>query len=195
MDKSENQQLKGLNNKEMKVYEELFFEYQPRLVLFALKFTDDIDDARDIVQNVFIALWEKAGDIHTSPRSYLFQSVKNACLNYKRKIQVESTLKDDLAKKINEVERSMYLGTDNPLQSLLEKEMEVRIDKIISILPGKCQQVFQLSRQKHLQNKEIAKKLDISLKTVEKHITAALTTLRSELSDYFFLLLLLFFLQ
>jgi RNA polymerase sigma-70 factor, ECF subfamily len=195
MEKSEIQQLNSLNKKELDAFEKLFFEYHGRLVLFALKFTGDIDDAKDIVQNVFLALWEKAGDIHTSPKSYLFQSVKNSCLNYKRKIQIENTLKDDLVNKIIAVEKSLYLTKEDPLQSLLEKELEQKIEEIVADLPEKCQLVFKLSRKKNLQNKEIAEKLGISIKTVEKHITTALSVLRKEMTDYLIIVLPLIFLK
>ena len=100
-----------------------------------------------------------------------------------------------MVNKIIAVEKSLYLTKEDPLQSLLEKELEQKIEEIVADLPEKCQLVFKLSRKKNLQNKEIAEKLGISIKTVEKHITTALSVLRKEMTDYLIIVLPLIFLK
>ena len=181
-----------LKDKELKAYEELFFRYHGRLVLFARKFTGDLQAAQDLVQDAFLILWEKADtlDIHSSPKAYLFQAVRNSCLNYKRHINIRRSVEDELNFKINFSEKLNYVDFNDPYYSLLELDLQQKIDSIVNSLPEKCLEVFKLSRQNNLRNKEIAEELGISIKMVEKHISRALTVLRGELSEYLSLLLL-----
>jgi len=190
MDKKE-QLLLDLKKKEVKAYEELFFKYHGRLVLFALKFTGDLQSAKDIVQDTFLNLWEKVDNINLSPKAYLFQSVKNNSLNYKRHLKKGASVRDELSFKINAIENLAYFDFSDPYYSLLELEMKEKIQETIESLPPKCLQVFNMSRKDYLQNKEIAKKLGVSVKAVEKHISKALSVLRLELSEYLGLLLLI----
>jgi RNA polymerase sigma-70 factor (ECF subfamily) len=178
------QLLSDLKNREVKAYEELFFKYHGRLVLFALKFTDDLQAAKDIVQDTFLSLWEKADKINVSLKAYLFQSVKNSSLNHLRHLKIDPTVKDEAAYKISVAERMEYFDFNDPYYSLLELEMEQKIEKAINSLPTKCLIVFNHSRKEHLKNKEIAEKLGVSVKTVEKHISKALSVIRLELSEY-----------
>ncbi len=190
MDKKE-QLLLDLQSKEVKAYEELFFKYHGRLVLFALKFTGDLQSAKDIVQDTFMKLWEKMDNINLSPKAYLFQSVKNNSLNYKRHLKKGASVRDELAFKINAIENLAYFDFNDPYYSLLELEMEEKIQETIESLPPKCLKVFNMSRKDYLPNKEIAEKLGVSVKAVEKHISKALSVLRIELSEYLGLLLLI----
>jgi RNA polymerase sigma-70 factor, ECF subfamily len=194
MYENKEQLLIDLKNKEIKAYEELFFRYHGRLVLFARKFTGDLQVAQDLVQDVFIILWEKADTlaIKSSPKAYLFQAVRNRCLNYKRHLSIRHSVEDELNYKISNSERLIYSDFNDPYYSLLELEMQQRIDEVINALPVKCLEVYKLSRHNHLHNKEIAEKLGLSEKTVDKHISRALSVLRRELSEY--LGVLLFFL-
>ncbi|WP_235934077.1 RNA polymerase sigma-70 factor [Sunxiuqinia indica] len=181
-----NRLLIGLKSKDLDAYEMIFFRYHGRLVLFANKFTYDLEVAQDIVQDAFLTLWEKADllTINDSPKSYLFQMVKNRSLNYKRHLNVKSSVKDRLIAEIQSLEIDMYNRPGDPFESLLESELENRIDQIIQKLPGKCQRVFVMSRKEHRKNKEIAEELGVSVKTVEKYISKALKVLRIELADY-----------
>jgi len=191
MGKDKEQILRELKNKEVKAYEELFFKYHGRLVLFALKFTGNLPAAKDVVQDTFLNLWEKVDNINLSPKAYLFQSVKNNSLNYKRHLKIGASVKEELAFKINAVEKLAYFDFNNPYYSLLELEMEEKINVTVNSLPPKCLQVFNMSRKGHLKNKEIAEKLGVSVKAVEKHISKALSVLRLELSEYLGILLLI----
>lgn len=167
-------------------FRELFFAYHGRLVVFAHKFTGDLQVSQDIVQDAFLKLWEKspALDSYALPRAYLFQSVKNSCLNHLRHIKIRSSVEGNLhSRLLNEC-----IGTDpgsgDPLQSLLEQDVQEKIDAVIQSMPEKCKEVFLLSRNEMLKNREIAEKMDISVKMVEKHISRALLILRTNLSEY-----------
>ena len=186
------QLLIGLKKKELKAYEEIFFRYHGRLVLFARKFTGDLTIAQDIVQDAFLTLWEKSETItiNDSPKAYLFQAVKNKALNYNRHLQVKQSFRENLISKIAAAEKTICSDFNDPFYSLLEQEMEQKIELLIDSMPEKCREVFKMSRQDHLKNKEIADKMGISVKMVEKYISKALQILRTELSSYMGVLLL-----
>jgi RNA polymerase sigma-70 factor (ECF subfamily) len=187
------QLLIGLKNKELKAYEEIFFRYHGRLVLFARKFTGDLTVAQDIVQDAFLTLWEKSESITIldSPKAYLFQAVRNKALNYNRHLQVRQSVREDLISKIATAEKMIYSDFNDPFYSLLEQEMEQKIEILIDSMPEKCREVFKMSRHDHLKNKEIADKMGVSVKMIEKYISKALQILRTELSDYISILLLI----
>ena len=193
MDDHKEQLISGLKRKELKAFEEIFFRYHGRLVMFARKFTGDLSAAQDLVQDAFLALWEKSETItiHDSPKAYLFQAVRNKALNYNRHLQVKQAVREDLISKIETAEKAFFSDFNDPFYSLLEQEMEQKITILIDSMPEKCREVFKMSRQDHLKNKEIADKMGISVKMVEKYISKALLVLRVELSDYMSILLLI----
>lgn len=186
--------LNDLKNKNLEAYKDLFFDLHGRLVLFAFKYTGDMQSAKDIVQDSFLKLWEVSENINTSPKAYLFQSVKNNSLNYLRHLKKGESIKSEIASKIRDAEKVSYSYRYDPYFSLLESEIQMKIRNSVDKLPKSCFEVFKLSRYEHLQNREIADKLNVSIKTVEKHISKALFILRKELSEYMQVILMLFFL-
>ncbi len=170
----------------LKFFQELFFKYHGRLVLFANKFTCDMQIAQDLVQDAFLKLWEKPGKLSSveSPKAYLFQAVRNNCLNNQRHLNIKQNVKDELKSKLNALEQSAYFESQDPLNSLFEKEIEQKVEELVQAMPEKCRQVFIMSRREYLKNKEISQKLGISEKMVEKHISKALYILRSGLSKH-----------
>jgi len=185
--------LSKLKRKDIKAFEELFFKYHGRLVLFANKFTGDLQVSQDLVQDAFLKLWEKPEIISTieSPKAYLFQAVRNSCLNHCRHLNIKHSVEEELVAKINFLEKAASIDYYDPLHSLLELEIGDKIDEIVQSMPEKCRQVFKMSRRDFRKNKQIAKELGISVKMVEKHISKALALLRAGLSEYLAVLLLL----
>ena len=169
-------------------FELIFRSFHPPLILFANKFTKDPDASADIVHQVFINLWEKRDSIEPDKqiKSYLFTSVHNRCLNFLRdnKKFVKHDLPADSAALSHYVE-----GADR----LEEEELRKRIDTAIEELPEKTREVFILSRFEELKYKEIAQRLDISVKTVENQMGRALRILREKLGDFLVVLLMYFF--
>jgi RNA polymerase sigma-70 factor, ECF subfamily len=181
-----------INLENISAFREIYFKYHSRLVLFANKFTGDMQISKDLVQDAFISLWQKNfNEKIVSPKDYLFQTVKNNCLNYHRHFNIKTAVEKKLVEKIHAIEKSVLYSTNDPFQSLLEHEIQDIVIKIIQSMPVKCREVYKLSRQDFMKNKQIAVELGISEKMVEKHITKALTFLRRGLSDY--LIVLLFF--
>lgn len=161
-------------------FEKLFREYFPPLMSFARKILTDEDDAREVVQKVFISLWEKREsiDLTTSLKSYLFTSVHNRSLN---------VIRD--RKKFSEVEVPEMAGEWDVSAHIESIELEEKIAEALESLPEKCRQIFELSRFDGLKYSEIATQLDLSIKTVENQMSKALKILREKLIQYMTLLL------
>ena len=166
-------------------FEQLYKLYFPRLYAFSFKIVKESNLANDLVQNVFIKIWESPELLNIDNKeSYLYQMIRNACLNYIRHLKVIDNLKSKV--------KDHYLGEElyyidmvgNKPYILIEKELEGRIMSIMNSLPEKCLAVFRLSRIDGLKNREIAEKLDLSMKAVEKHIAKALQVYRDNFSDY-----------
>jgi RNA polymerase sigma-70 factor, ECF subfamily len=179
-------QFSGLKGKHISDFRKLFFKFHGILVLFANKFTGDIQVSQDLVQDAFLKLWEQYdnGSVIDSPKAYLFQAVRNNCLNHYRHLKTKYTVEEELASKINSFERSAYFDRVDPLHSLLELELNEKINILIETMPEKCQKVYKMSRHDLLKNKQIAQQLGISVKMVEKHISKSLMILRAGLKDY-----------
>ncbi|MFC2137876.1 RNA polymerase sigma-70 factor [Bacteroidota bacterium] len=157
-------------------FELLFKKLFPRLNDYARKLVKDDQLAQDLVQEVFIKLWEKRALIKPiNIESFLFKALKNQCINHLKYIQFIDNRKVNLIKikGFEELYRIDFIR-DEPYQ-LIEKELQFEIDKLINSLPKRCKEVFMMSRYEGLKNREIAEKLGIHIKNVEKHITKALT--------------------
>jgi RNA polymerase sigma-70 factor (family 1) len=175
LEKSDINRIKGLRSGRESAYEQLFEEYYKPLSLFALGYVNDLETAKEIVQALFVALYEnrKSLLITTSLKSYLYQSVRNRCLNHLKHIQVDRRHLENL---------KLMQESSEDLEASIEKgELETRIFQIISDLPPRCQEIFKKSRVNGMKNIEIAKLLDISVRTVETQISNALKILREKL--------------
>ena len=164
---------------------DFFFNYYyPGLCVYAQKIISlPEEEARDIVQDVFVKLWNdcKKLDIQFSIRSYLFVAVKNKCFDVLRKKNKNI--------KVQEISNE-YDFADEAFETYILSELETLFNKSLTKLPERCREVFELSRLHGLKNREIAAKLNLSEKTVENQITKALHILKEELKDYLPLLIL-----
>ena len=146
------------------------------------------EQAKDIVQDVFCKLWEnRSVQVNVSLNGLLFTMVRNQCLQHIEKLKVREHFRQSAQLRLQEAELAFF--ADNP-SNLIQKELQEQLEKAIEKLPEKCREVFELSRFQSKKNREIADELGVSLKTVEKHISRALSQIRIELKDYLPLLLL-----
>ncbi len=175
------------SNLDKKTFEYLFKEHFVYLCNFAQGYVPNIDDAKEIVQDVFVNLWNKREsiDLGKSVKSYLFSSVRNRCLNFIRNNKKFRSHVLDIDIADYEIPMLEDVSESNELQN--------KIDIAINKLPEKCKQVFMYSRIEELKYKEIAEKMNISIKTVEGQMSKALRVLREELKEYITILVLLFF--
>ncbi len=165
-----------------KNFEVIFRQHFKELVHHSFKILQDAQRAEEVVQQVFLKFWEKdwENDLYNSPRSYLYRAVYNESLNRLKQDQVRRRYENF------QLENNRHAGYE--LQQ--EKELTSQIQVALGQLPEKCRTVFELSRYQDLKNQQIADQLNISLKTVEGHMSKALRHLRVHLADYLTLILL-----
>jgi len=166
---------------------QLFNEHYKGLCLFARQYIFDNEKVEDIVQDVFLNIWEK-GELNATDaqaKSYLFTSVRNRCLNY---------IRDN--KKFNDNVEVSLIENVYETDKLEYRELEKVITNAIHDLPEKCREVFQLSRFQDMKYQQIADALGISVKTVEAQMSKALKVLRERLKGHtngLFILIVNFF--
>lgn len=167
-------------------FDRIYVMYYSRMLRFAKEYVVFEEDAENVVQDVFLLLWEKREvlDIRISLVSYLFSLVKNRSLDYLRHKVVAEEYKQELSFKLMSLEQLNYTFSS-------EEEIEKVIANAIDKLPERCREIFLKSRIEGMKYREIAEELNISVNTVENHIAIALKKLRVELKDYLPLLLFL----
>jgi RNA polymerase sigma-70 factor (ECF subfamily) len=171
-----------LAEKNLHSFEGLFKSLFKPLCGFAFRYIADRDDARGIVHEAFVSLWEKFDQLppNSNYRSYLYTTVRNKALNYirdkKNHVMLENVNERDVAQHENHMETM---------------ELEKKISLAMEALPEKCREVFELNRIEGLKYAEIASKMQISIKTVEAQMSKALSVLRDHLAEF---LTILFFL-
>lgn len=165
-----------LRDGDIKAFEEIYNRYWLSLFNKAFQIIKDQSVAKDITQDIFVSLWtnrKKADILNLS--AYLYRSIR---------LKVFQTLRNNNISKKHLEKIGAIAFVHNTEEQLKLNEIQSQLDLHLSNLPNKCQEIFRLSRIEHLSNREIAKKLDISLKTVEGHITYALKYLRHNLTDF-----------
>lgn len=177
------------NEKLMPDFDFLFRKYHRRLLLYSLKYVESESEALDIVQNIFVAVWEngKYKQNDELVKAYLFSAVKNSCLNYIKHQKVVRQFEYDAALEIKDMEAVHYQSGE---KSLIEKETLKQIDEAINSLTDIYREVIFLSRFEGLKNHEIAEKLNVPVRTVETRIFRALSSLKEKMSKKSFFILL-----
>lgn len=170
----------------------LFLAYYEKLCLYAFTVLKNKDIAEEIVQDVFVKLWEQHRklNIETSIKAYLFRTVHNHCINYFDHLRVQKKYSEESQKANHEIISPVSL--DYPVANLLMQELENKINQSVSQLPGQCQEVFLLVRYEDFSYSEVAEKLGISVNTVKTQLKRAMSRLREEFKDYFPLLIFIF---
>lgn len=165
----------------MSLFDQIFQRYYQPLLLYGLKFVDDENEVHDILQEVFTMVWEnqkhKLNETHLKP--YLYNAVRNGCLNYLRHKLVVSKHIEKQQITLPLLELEFYKSGE---KSLIEKQDLEIINKAIGSLTPEYREVIELSRFEGLKNREIAEKLQIPERTVETRLYRALSALRKKLT-------------
>lgn len=174
--------VRGINGDELVLFQELFELYFRSLVTYAYRYVNNWTASEDIVQDVFMALWINRDkiDFEEPIKPYLYRATYNRSINYLNSAAVQYRI--DHADSLDELIDHEILSY-NQHDNMLLKEIEEEISSFVQTLPEQRRRVFLLSREENLKNKEIALRLDISEKTVEKHITKALSDIRTHLIE------------
>lgn len=155
-------------------FRHLFETYFTPLCRFMHVYISDKTIIEELALDIFVYIWENREtlQIELSFKAYLFQAGRNRCLNELR--QKKKTIP------LDEIDQDIM---DAEVMSLEEEELYLLIQEAIFALPEKCREVFNLSRNENLSNKEISEKLDISVKTVEAQITKSIKRIKDFLGD------------
>jgi RNA polymerase sigma-70 factor (family 1) len=163
-------------------FTEIYNRYWKTLLVIAANKTGDLDDAEEIVQDIFVSLWRRKDELEltSSLKNYLAVSVKYRVIKSLAKQNLKSRFGD-----------TYYDVIDDSTQEWLNfDELVHRLSELVAALPEKCRLVYQLSRESGYSQKQIAEELGISEKTVEAHLGKALKTLRIGLNQFLFTALL-----
>lgn len=169
-----------LNKEEFRI---IFKENYPELCLFALRYVDDIETAKDIVQDVLASFWTENEKLLNKNlvKPYLFKAVRNRALNYLKREKRKTGLDEILNSGTD------FLDSANSLDIISEisyQNLQNDLENAISELPEQRQVIFRMSRFQLMKHKEIAEKLNISTKTVETQIYRSLIFLQKKLHRY-----------
>lgn len=177
MDQSK--QVKRLISGDKIVVNELYKKYSTRLYHFAYNYLKSEADALDVVQEVFINLWDNRKKLHKNSNldAYLFTITKNTVISVFRKKLSEKEYIESLKNKV------VVNGIDTETQVNYEL-LTQKLNQLIDQLPPQRKRVYILSKKQGLSNKRVANELKISVKTVEDHISKAKKFLKERLSEY-----------
>ena len=175
-----------LSKRDEAAFEQVFKTHYKNLHAYAFTILKDEDEAEEMVQQVFFKLWERSEHLSFSGpiAAYLYRAVHNESLNFIKHQKVKAGHQLQVA-------YSMKNKSEQASPKMIRKELENKFREALNELPEQCRTVFQLSRFEDMKYKEIADKLDISVKTVENHMGKALKLLRTKLVDFLPLLLIL----
>jgi len=176
------------NNDEL-AFMSFFDLYHKRIFNFIFKFLKDITESEDLTQIIFIKIWEKRALMSTinSVDGFIFTVAHRIVIDYFRSKNTKH--KKNIQFDHPNDEQISTLSSDDLMK---RHEFELIYNKAIDLLPKKRKEVFVLSKHEGLSNKEIAKRLNISVKTVENQMTSALFSLKNYLKQFDFISLIFF---
>ncbi|PWJ60007.1 RNA polymerase sigma-70 factor (ECF subfamily) [Dyadobacter jejuensis] len=158
-------------------FRELFTNHYRYLCNYAMRVVETREIAEEVVADVFVKLWKNREqiEVHTSFQAYIYRAVRNQALDYLKLKMHRQYEKESL----DSIQWSMsHADHFSPMDELAFNETYNHIERCIQALPCQCQVIFRLSREEGLRYKDIAEKLNISVKTVETQMSRALKVLR-----------------
>lgn len=168
-----------LNQGDIVAFDIIYERYCHRLYRFVYRYLKNKDDAEEIVQEVFLKIWESRKKIHSfySFNSFIFTIAYHSTITLLRKRVYEQKYIEKLKMKLQ------INASPNPIDEIQFRELNEKIITILSRLTHRQQEIFRLSREQGLTHEEIAEKLNISSNTVKNHLVAALAFIKSEINN------------
>lgn len=179
MERADRHFMENLRNGDAPCFSLLFNHYYSGLVVYAHQFLGSRENAEDIVHDVFMSLWEKREIINAEfyLKGYLFTSVRNRCLNYIEHSHIQTEYQKQVLQRGD-------IGGSLTWEYFVESELSELIERALDKLPPQRKKVFLMNRFENKTAAQIAAELNLSPRTVEKHIQMALQSLRTNLKDY-----------
>jgi RNA polymerase sigma-70 factor (family 1) len=176
---TENDIFEHIKQGNQRVFEQVFRQHYASLCRYANGILKDEDEAEEIVQNMFVGVWEKRQDIgiNQSIKSYLYRSVHNHCLNRIKHLKIRETHQEY----VTFHESGAFEAVT---ETVYKNELEERIVSAVAKLPEQCRIIFSMSRFEELKYNEIAERMGLSVKTIENQIGKALKIMRKELAEF-----------
>jgi RNA polymerase sigma-70 factor (ECF subfamily) len=173
-------------------FEKVYRYFYPRLIYFAKQYVYDLEASKNIVQDVFTELWDKRNTLQkeTNLNAWLFTVTKNKSL--KIISHLKSQRNYDSYFKARQLDVNYIALSDFDTSNFVFEELQAQINAAMEKLSPACRKVFEMSRFEDRKNREITEELNLSIKTVEAHISKALRSLKAELKDYLPLFYILF---
>jgi RNA polymerase sigma-70 factor (family 1) len=154
-------------------FQELFERYGPRIYQFSYSYLRDREDSEELVQDVFLKIWEKRESLDRSKniKAFIFKIAVNSLYDLIRRKNIENAYKDFAA-------ANFVQTTDHTWHKVIFDEMLENLDRLVKQMPPERQRVFKLSREEGLTSDEIARKLNLSKRTVENQLYRAVAFLK-----------------
>ena len=173
----------GIRRGDKRCFRILYRRFYSGLCQFACQYTGRTDVAEEIVQDIFMKLWEgrKRYKIEGSIQSYLYGSVRNGSLNYLNHLVLERNFNNKTAAHIHRTISYIQISQEDGSTILIDKEFEKYLAEALESLPAKCREIFLLNRKEGLSHSEIAYKLGLSKNTIQRQMSIAIEKLCKKL--------------
>lgn len=171
-----------LKSGEEGAFTEIYNRFSGLLYTYSYKLTKDTDAAQDLVQELFIALWDKRETIafNTSLAGYLYTTVRYKFLKQVAHEKVKLVYADDFIS-------YMAGGSDAVVNYISDKELLLEVEKLVAHLPKKMARIFIASRMEHRSHEEIAEEMKLSEKTIKNVMSQAVKNLRLKIGAFLML--------
>ncbi len=173
--------IQGINEGDKKAFDGLYDAYFTYLCTCAITYIFNPDQAKEIVNDVFIQVWYKRETLSFPIHTYLLRSVQNGCLNYLRSLRVRERVVDEYRKELLDYQENFCQNNNCPIQILEFEELQQQVKVAVSGLPEKCRIIFEKYLYAGKSPAEIAEELSISINTVRVQIKNALDKIKLQL--------------
>lgn len=183
--------IEDINSGKENAFSILYDCYFSYLCAYATTYVLDPDEAKEVVNDVFISIWRNRGQLSFPIHSYLLRGVQNRCLNYIRALHTRERVLDEYRDELIAFQEEFCQNDGNPLQLLEVEELKNQVNTVVNSLSAKCRLVFEKYLYDGMSPQEIADEQDISVNTVRVHIKNAMDHIKLQFGSATGILLLL----
>lgn len=171
----------GINQGKQEAFATLYDSYFSYLCMYATTYIFNPDEAKEIVNDVFLNIWYKKERLVFPIHSYLLQSVQNGCLNYIRALKNRERVMDEYRKELLNYQEEYCANDNTPLQLLEIEDLQKQVHNVVNSLPERCRIIFEKYLYNNKSPQETAEELDISVNTVRVQIKNAMDKMKVKL--------------